>query len=604
MVFHLGPLYFENPIGALALLAILPLIILYLVRPKPKSIEIPSLMFFIKSHGSKKLTSFLKQVTRDWLFVIQLLILLLLCLTFLQPFNFYQYDITSQNTVIVLDVSASSQTLENGKTRFDIGIKKAKESLGSKNTLILAKGVPKIALQDVSSSEIKKYLNKLQPTESTSQIGEAIILAGETLLGKEGRVIVISDFINTGGQDPYTAQGILKSRKITVDFINTATLNKNNIGIVGIEPGNQETTIYIKNFMDKTMKVPLKIAATKKEFNIPKKSVETYTFQTPEGANKIELLIKDDLQADNIAYLSSSAKDKTKVLLITNNESIFLSNALQASGDTLVEISKPPVIAKGDYDVYIVHNIDLKELIPGTFEEIEKRVEKGASVIIHAQSNSDNINYKDLIPVKIQDKTGGGFIQTDQLNSFTKNIEFGSAKFAFKTEPESNTITIASINENPIIVLKQDKISKFIYFGIPEESEFKYSTSYPIFWTELMKFLTSKQDAKNLNYKTGETLILDKEQVIQTPTKKVKKSSLILDQAGLYELEDRIIAVSLANEKESNTNPVESKGTQSINYELKPIKEQREYYWANLLLSIAILLLLFELYFIKKRGEL
>src|SRR4030042_7156956 len=149
----LGPVNIANPEGLWALLSVVPLIILYLIRPRPKPIQIPSLMFFMKSKGARKLTSFLKTITKDWLFLIQLLALLALALTFAEPFTNYQHDITASNTVIVLDVSASMQTSEGGRKRFSQAITEAKKALGAKNPIILAKDVPYPAMQDVSSQD-------------------------------------------------------------------------------------------------------------------------------------------------------------------------------------------------------------------------------------------------------------------------------------------------------------------------------------------------------------------------------------------------------------------------------------------------------------------
>ena len=132
------PLPFEvaNIEGLWALLALIPLIVLYLIRPRPRPMNIPSLMFFMKSSGSRRLTSFLKQITHDWLFLIQLLLLTALALTFAHPFSNYEYDVTASNTVIVLDSSASSQVLEGARSRFDLEIAQAKKSLGTKNTIL------------------------------------------------------------------------------------------------------------------------------------------------------------------------------------------------------------------------------------------------------------------------------------------------------------------------------------------------------------------------------------------------------------------------------------------------------------------------------------
>jgi hypothetical protein len=597
-----GPFNIGNPEGLWALLALVPLILLYLIRPKPKVMPIPSLMFFLKSSGARKLNSFLKQITRDWLFLIQLLLLLGLALTFAQPFTKYQHDVTASNTVIVLDVSASSQVEEGSKTRFELGVAQTKKVLGSKNTIILAKDTPFIALQDASAESASKFLNGLKPKETPSKIGEAIILAGETL--SEGRVVVISDFINTGGQDPDVAKAVLQSKGLVVDFINIAGPPRGNVGIVQLDAGNDQTTVYVKNYDAQQKTVPLKIGNTQTTLTISPKGTETYSFKTPAGATKLEILANDDFPVDNEVFLSAPAGGKSRVLLIANNASVFLKNALLASGEFDVTMTEPPVISQGDFDVIIINNVDMSQLLPGTFEDLKKKAEEGATVIVAVQDNSEKVDYRGLMPVKFSGRGDGGFVDVDQLNRFTKNIDFGKTDYVLKAEPVGDQTVIASVAGVPVITFKPVNAGKLVYYGIPETSDFKYSPHFPIFWTELIKFVTEQQDVKNLNYKTGETLLLDEEQTIKTPTRVLKRAALILDEQGLYELEDRVIAVNLVDELESNINMEKKVGTKSVDYELKPVKETREFHWELMLLIIALILVVFEVFFVKYRGDL
>ncbi len=602
MPLSLGPVSIGNPNGLWALLFLVPLIILYLIRPRPKMLPIPSLMFFLKSSGSRKLTSFLKQITHDWLFLIQLLLLLGLALTFSHPITKYQHDVTASNTVIVLDVSASSQTSEGGRSRFDVAVSQAKKVLGSKNTIILAKDVPFIALQDAGAEETVRFLNALQPKSTVSRIGEAVILAGETL--KEGRVVVISDFINTGGQDPDIAKSVLQTKGLVVDFINVASVPKKNVGIVQLEAGNEQSTVYVKNFYGEQQSVTLYVGSTSTVLSLPAKGTETFSFKTPPGVTKIELEVNDDLKVDNVAYLSAPAAGKAKVLLITNNASNFLRNALLASGELEVVITEPPIISEGVFDVIILNNIEINQVLPGTFEDIMRRAENGATVIVAVQDDSDKIDYKGLLPVRLSKKVDGGFVNVEQLNRFTKNIDFGSATVIFPAEAVGDQTVIATVNKVPIISVKPVGVGKLVYFGISEDNEFKYAPHYPIFWTELMKFVTEQQDVRNLNMKAGDTLILDKEQKIKTPSRTVKRAALILDESGVYELEDRIIAVNLVDELESNVNLEKPVGTKSTDYELKPVKETREFPLDVWLLALALFFIIFEVFFVKYRGDL
>jgi hypothetical protein len=591
--------------GLWALLSLVPLILIYLIRPRPKQMTIPSLMFFMKSSGATKLTSFLRQFLRDWLFLIQFLIIFLLSSTLAQPYVNYYHDITAENTVIVIDVSASSQTREDGKTRFDIAVDKAKALLGSKNTIILAKDAAQIGIQDADVADTLEYLNALRPKDTTSRIGDAIILGGEVLAGQEGRVIAISDFINTAGQEPNIAKAVVETRGITVDFINTATgERRSNIGIVDLLVEPTTTTIYVKNYEPQQQKARVSIGDGVKELTLAAHSIETFSIITPPDITKIELNAQDDFAVDNKIFVSSPSSAKTKALLITNNASIFLKNALLASGETDLTIAEPPIIPRDNYDVYIIHNVAKANVLPGTFEDIGSKVEAGASVVIAAQEDSDKIDYKGLTPVDLGGRAEGGFMTVEQLNRFTKNIEFGSVEYYFSSTPKDSPLTVLSVNGKPLVSVGRKGTGKIAYYGILEKSsDFPYSPGYPIFWTEFMRFLTDQQDVRNLNYKTGDTLILDALQRIESPTKVMKKSAIILDEAGLYKFEDgRTIAVNLVNERESDINANTTMGAKSTEFELKPVKEKRRFDFIKPFILIGLILLFVELLYIKTRG--
>lgn len=591
----------DNFAGLWALLALVPLIVMYLIRPKPTTMNIPSLMFFVQSSGSRKLTSFLRQITRDWLFLIQLLLLGAVALSFAEPYTTYDYDITASNTVIVLDVSASSQVSEGIGTRFSHGVSEARKRLGSSNTIILAKDVPYIALQDATSDEASKFLNSLQPRETVSKVGDAMILGGETLKDK-GLIVVISDFINTGGQLPEIAKSVLESRGHVVEFVNVAGEKKRNVGIVQLDVSNDQTTAYIRNYNENLEQVSLQVGGSQTTLNIKPLSVETYSFQTPQGITKLEVLNNDDFAVDNLAYISAPDKGKLRVLLITNNATTFLSNALMASGDFEVAITEPPVIPNGDFDVYVVSQINTKVLLPGTFEDLLEKAEQGATVIVVAQESP--IDYKGLLPVKQGQKIDGGFVTVEQLNRFTKNIDFGQVNSAYSAELIGEQLVVASVNNIPLITIKPSGSGKLVYFGITDDNDFKFSPHYPIFWTELVKYLTEQQDVKNLNFKAGESLLLDEEQTVRTPTQTLKKTALVLDEQGIYEFGDRKIAVNLVNELESDVNRVVPVGARSVDYELQPVKETRKFNLELLLLALALILTIFEVFFIKYRGDL
>jgi len=607
MVYQIGSVLLGNTAGAIAFSALIPFLIIYLIRPKPKVMEIPSLMFFLVSSDAPKQHSFLKQFARDWLFFIQLLVLLLLCAHFLEPYTTYQQDVTSQNTVIVIDATASSQTSEGANTRFEKSKQLATSALGAKNTIIVARGTPKIVLQDGSAQDGQEVLDSLTPTETPSAIGEAMLLAGEALGNKEGRVIVLSDFINTQGIEPLTAQVVLKSKNLQVDLINTAgSAKKHNLGITGMDIADDVTTVFMHNYEEQAIPRQLRVGDLTKDIQFQPGSTESFSFKTPEKITKIELLGKDDLPADDIAYLSAPESKTFKVLLYTNNASVFLRNALTSTPEVELTVIEPPLPPAGDFDVYVIADVSPDKVLPGTFEGIADKVKHGKAAVVHAQENMDKVGYSALLPVRVTSRAGGGKVFVEQINKFTKNIDFGKANELFQVEKNPGAISVASSLNTSVITYQPLGDGKTLFFGIMEKSsDFKLAPDYPVFWVKLLQFMTDQESIKNLNMKTGETLVLDTPQRITTPAGAALTNALVLDHIGIYKLADRQIAVNLLSEAESDINPKKNVGEKSGDeITLKPVTEERKFNIEIPLLIAGIAILFIELIYVKFRGDL
>ncbi|MEK6961252.1 MAG: BatA and WFA domain-containing protein [Nanoarchaeota archaeon] len=606
MPYQLGPVIFGNAAGAWAFSALIPFIIIYLIRPKPTQMEIPSLMFMMVSSDAPRQQSFLKRFARDWLFFIQLLILLLLASQFMEPYTTYQHDVTSENTVIVIDGSASSQTREGSTTRFEKSKDLAKSALGAKNTIILARSTPKIVLQDALAQDASEALDLLQPVDTPSSIGESMLLASEVLGNKEGRVIVLSDFINTQGIEPLTAQVVLKSKNLQVSMIDVAgESKKRNLGLTAMDAADDVTTVFMHNFNEEPIAAQLKVGDLAKAIQLSAGSTESFSFKTPEKITKIELSGNDDLKVDDVAWLSAPESKQIKVLLYTNNASVFLRNALTSTPTVDLTVIEPPLPPSGDFDVYVIADVHPDKVLPGTFESIAENVKKGKAAVICGQENMERVDYNQLSPVKVISKGQGGKIFVEQINKFTKNIDFGKANDLYVVDKASNAVSIASSLNTSVITYQSIGDGKTLYFGVLEKSsDFKLSPDYPVFWVRLLQFMTDVESIKNLNMKTGETLVLDSPQKITGPSGTITTNTIFLDRAGVYKLEDRQIAVNLFNEAESSINPKKILGEKSGDeIVLKPVKEDRKFNLEITVLAAALGLMMLELLYIKFRGD-
>ena len=131
------------------------------------------------------------------------------------------------------------------------------------------------------------------------------------------------------------------------------------------------------------------------------------------------------------------------------------------------------------------------------------------------------------------------------------------------------------------------------YYGITEsESEFELSPGYPIFWSNFIYSLTGREDLNDVNLRTG--FVIEGEN--QTKT---------LDKVGVYELDKKTLVANLLNEKESDINFVDDKSSaRYVNGELEPIKADVDSRLDVYLTILALLILLFEFFYIKVRGEI
>jgi hypothetical protein len=602
----MGLIGFGHEVGLLAFLALVPLIVLYLIKPRPKLIKIPSLMFFLGQSGSSSRHSFLRRFVRDYLFVIQLLCLILLALAVAAPFLNLSQKLVAEHTVIVLDVSASMQTKEGTSSRFEIAKSEAEDFLGGKNTIILAKNVPLVALESVSKTEALNYLKSLKPLDTDSKIGDAILLSSEVLAGSEGTVFVLSDFINTEGMDPETAKNVLKTKGVTAEFVPIGK-NVRNVGIINIEVSDDSSIVYVKNFNDDKQDVTLKIGNFTKDLSIAGESVETFAFQTPRGVTKIEVKANDFLKTDNIGYISAPSGDKVKVLLITNSQSKFIEYALKSSDLVEVTRAEPPIVPmKDDFDVYIAYDIDPDEILSGTFDDIGKKVKSGKGLVIVAQIEINELGYGKLLPVLNDGLGTGANVIVEQVTEFTKNIDFGFVNNYIKAISKANTLSIAGLPNNySAIAFMKHGDGKVIFNGmIDDESDFKLSPSYPIFWVNLIKFLTNQKSIKSLNVQTGSTLILEDKTKISTPTGVQNTNALMYESVGLYTLPDRVVVANLLHEKESNIDMEQSKDIASNSRRGSLIDETVEYQIVNYILIALLILLFLEVLYIKFRGDL
>jgi hypothetical protein len=620
---------FANTLGLIALASLIPFIILYLRKPKPQDRVIPSLMFILQNKKTSQQYDLLKKFLTNLLFFIQLLALIGLSVAIAEPYTKVPYDVSLENTVVVLDASASMQADEGGTTRFEKAIKEAKKVLSGKNSIILAENTPLIILEDEDEKTASSILSNLVAKATTTNLGDAMLLGKDMLQDRPGRIVVISDFSNMDGPDLLAVKKAISSEEIVINFEDVSN-NAENAGIIGMDVGKHNIKIFVKNFNSVQKQINLKLVKDGKvlaesgKIDVLPNSIESFLFDdTPTGVSKIELEPKDDLDADNVVYISAPLKKRVDVLLITNRKNTNLENALLASRDISLNVVNPPVLTLNtqgsriepfEHDVIVVHSINnvgrRDGILPGTFQDLSNYVENGGKLIITAQDDLSTISKVDLDIVNLKN-----LVQdtrracVDVINELTKQFEnsicFSTVSKYFNADAKEGANVIASISETPILVVKEHFKGKIFYYGIVDDaSDFRTLPSYPIFWNSLINFMAETEDIRNFNSKTGKVITINQQRV-KTPSSSLRTSKVIFDEVGIYEFNDQKFAANLLDEKESavTEGSVLKEKTESTEV-LKEEGVERNLSLSALILLLVFLLLVFEVYYLKRRGDI
>ncbi len=611
-----NPVQFANQIGLYALLSIIPLIIIYLLRPRPLKIKIPSLMFLMDIEKKKRLNVF-RKFFKDPLFLIQLFVLILTSLAVAEPFIIANEEVGGGHTVLILDASASMQA----DGRFEKAVEEANKFLSAKNTVILAENVPLMAVKEVPAGSASDTMKKLKAKATTADISGAMQL-GRQMLPEGGRMVVVSDFSSWTGEDPAVTKRLAEANGINVEFV-TVTGRTDNIGIVGGRFEGSDYRIVVHNFNKASQTVKLEAATdgTNKlttNLDVKAESNEYFTISNlSAGVTKISIDPNDALSIDNSAYVIIPISITKDILYVTNNTkvpSIVALNLVQFTSVTRTGTGNIPALSS--YPIVMVSG----SLSPEGVNSLSEHVKAGKNAVIIASPELSNM---DMLPVELGEVSGETSLNVVRGSRMTEDIGIDKIKVRkhFKATLKRGAVTLVKAgDESPMLAYWKYGKGIVIYSGLADPAgdnifdplntkiwnDFHALPEYPLFWKQMLEWITGSLDVNEYNAKTGQYIRLAARETVKTPSENVTTDLLLLDEVGVYGLPDKEVAVNLYDEKESNlaaggitTQPSEKK---EISYSTQVIRAPK-----NLdiyLIIIAIFLVIFELYYLRWRGEL
>ncbi|MBP2029596.1 hypothetical protein J2755_000516 [Methanohalophilus levihalophilus] len=619
---------FGTPLALAALASLIPLIILYLLRPKPLVIKIPSLMFLMRVEQKKRFSS-IRKLFRDPIFLIQLLVLILLSTAAASPFLTSEEDLSGEHTVIIIDSSASMQV----DGRFSEATRLAEGYVSKENTIILAKNIPEIVLQEGNSGDAKSQLDEVEATSTVADLSAAISEAMRILSERGGRIVVLSDFGSWDGNDPVESKQLAESYGLDVAFIPVGS-PADNIGIIDgwIEQtaNGYEYNCIIKNYDSsrKTVNVDIQAGDYSDRVSLSIQGRDTEAFKLSNlgtGITEISISNQDSFDADNKAYVSIPTTSVIPCLIITDTQKLPSSLALSLlpGAELSTSTGVPSVSDLNNYRVVVVSSKD----IAFTAEEVTRLstfLNSEGNVVFVASESLDpavSDNVQKLLPVEIteiDEDQRGTEVEVTQETRLTDDIKYEEISlytYLNSTLKEDAVAVVTTEDDIPMLAYMEKGDGIVLYIGFNDRLEepvwnnFHNLPEYPVMWARILAWLGGAGDIGDYNLETGTVTPLTGERNVLTPSGTVTTNRVYFEETGIYEIGSNSIAVNLYSDPESDTtvDPDELVERSMTTDEPRVVRETTytsENHLEDYLIAIVILLAIIEILIIRKRGEL
>src|SRR5262245_41910735 len=343
---------FLNPAALYGLLALPLLLIPYLIKRKPQRVIFSSLLLFtepVKRAGGRPLG----RLRLPLICFLQLLLLTLLILALGEPV----FSLRASNIAIILDNSASMQTLDDQQTRFALAQQKARELLfdlgatGKVDLYVTTPRLEKVRLTAFEPSEAAAVLAALTPYDlADTPINYQRNLSQMAKEGKYDRVFLITDHPGAGQTDTLRVITVGQPR----DNFAVSSFNISHASLVG---SRLEANVEVANFSSKEERIRIALRGGGAEIFSRELSVGAgKTAQATFGGfpaypyYEVEIDSRDALPLDNRRFAVPPAAQNLRILGISPRSQALSS--LRAIPGVSLDVSAPQEYDKIDRSSY------------------------------------------------------------------------------------------------------------------------------------------------------------------------------------------------------------------------------------------------------------
>ena len=349
---------------------LLPVIVLfYLLKRRRVLHVVPSTLLWERFLAENQANAPFQKLRRNWLLVLQLLLLILVILALARPY--FVGEVRSGGLhVLIMDASASMQSEDVSPSRFEQARSKALEwiqGMKDETQIVVLEAAGQTQVKQSPTSEktaVVRALKSISVTDGPTEMKEALKLAKTLVKDRANAEVHLFSDGSFGNLEDLDLEGLPlvyhqvgeRGQNIGLVSLDVRSDPKNPsrralfAKVVNHTPEPIETEVELY-FKDQLLEVQtMSLAPTNSS------STMFQIAQPEDGYFQVRLPYEDDLAADNQARIVSYLPKTVRVLLLSEGNR-YLERALSQAGNVELSIASDFTPGQGDYDIVVVDGV-------------------------------------------------------------------------------------------------------------------------------------------------------------------------------------------------------------------------------------------------------
>ncbi len=482
---------FLAPAAFFFALALPVVVVFYLLKRKRVVKLVSSTLLWQRYLAETQANAPFQKLRRNWLLLLQLLLLTLVVLALSRPF-FKGNASPSRLRVLILDASASMQATDEKPSRFE---KARAEALrwvdglqDGEQMMVLLAGAGTEVKQSPTADKaaLRRALGSCQPSDAPTRLADALKTAGAFTFEKRGEATVTSGEIHlfSDGAAPDLDEFANKNLPLIYHRVGVGA---NNLGVTRIDarghpenPAERAVFANIANFSTNaaTAEVELRldgVLVSTRTVPLAATNSELVIFtaaQKSNGVFSVRISTPDDLMLDNQASVVSFLPQPVRVLLVSRGNR-FLEKALRGAPQARVDTATQLTDTAEAYDVVV-----LDDVLPVSWPQ-------SSVLAFHvAPTNLFSSWRAESAPVVVDWKSSHPLLRFVNFD----NVQVGET---LGVTPPSWGVPLVESPRTPLMVVGELNRQKIVWVGFdPLQSTWPLRVSFPIFMANAVDWLS------------------------------------------------------------------------------------------------------------------